>query len=109
MTWAVDASGNQTATIGTDHTLRTTAATPNATFILAVDTTNLANGDLLELRVYDRIDGTNLRQCWKGTYQHAQINNGKESPPVAITSQAEFHLKQVAGTGRTYQWVVRSQ
>lgn len=105
MTWTVDNSGSQTATIGTEHTLDSPAT--NATYVLAVDTVNLANGDLVELRCYDKVDGTNLRQIWKGTYQHAQINNGKVSPPLAVTAGAQFTLKQVAGTGRVFPWSVR--
>lgn len=105
MAWAVDSSGTQTATISTEHTLAT--PTTVATYVLSVDTVNLVNGDLVELRCYDMVDGTNYRQIWKGTYQHAQINNGKISPPIAVTTQAKFTLKQTAGTGRAFPWSVR--
>lgn len=105
MAWTVDSSGSQTATIGTEHVLD--SPTTVATYVFSVDTVNMANGDLLELRVYDMIDGTNYRQIWKGTYQHIQINVGKVSPPIAVTTQAKFTLKQVAGTGRAFPWSVR--
>jgi hypothetical protein len=105
MTWTVDSSGSQTATIGTEHTLA--SPTTNATYVLSVDTVNLVNGDLVELRCYDKVDGTNLRQVWKATYQHVQINNGKVSPPLAVTTSAQFTLKQTAGTGRVFPWSVR--
>lgn len=105
MTWTVDTSGSQTATIGTEHSLST--PTTNATYVLSVDTVNLAPGDLVELRCYDMVDGVNYRQMWKGTYQHAQINNAKASPPLSVTTQAKFTLKQVAGTGRAFPWSVR--
>jgi len=107
MSWTVDASGTQTATIGTEHVLD--SPTTNATYVYEVDTVNMANGDLLELRVYDMVDGTNYRQIWKGTYQHVQINPGKQSPFVTITTQGKFTLKQTAGTGRSYPWIVRRQ
>ena len=105
MTWTLDSSGTQTATINTEHML----STPNtsATYVFSVDTVNLAMGDLLELRCYDMVDGTNYRQMWKGTYQHLQINNAKASPPLAVTTQARFSLKQTAGTGRAFPWSVR--
>lgn len=105
MTWTVDTSGSQTATIGTEHSLAT--PTTNATYVLHVDTVNLVNGDLVELRCYDKVDGTNYAQMWKGTFQHIQINNAKVSPPIAVTAQAKFTLKQVAGTGRVFPWSVR--
>lgn len=105
MSWTVDSSGSQTATISTEHSLAT--PTTVATYVFGVDTVNMVNGDLVELRVYDMVDATNYRQCWKGTYQHVQINNGKESPPIAVTTQAKFTLKQTAGTGRVFPWSIR--
>lgn len=105
MTWTVDASGSQTASISTEHSLDT--PTTNATYVLSVDTVNMVNGDLVELRCYDMVDGSNYRQMWKGTYQNIQINNAKASPPIAVTTQAKFTLKQTAGTGRVFPWSVR--
>jgi hypothetical protein len=105
MTWTVDSSGSQTATINTEHILD--SPTTSATYVYSVDTVNMVNGDLLELRCYDMVDGSNYRQMWKGTYQHVQINNAKASPPLAVTTQAKFTLKQTAGTGRVFPWSVR--
>lgn len=105
MTWTVDSSGTQAATISTEHTLAT--PTTNATYVLSVDTVNMVNGDTLELRCYDMVDGTNYRQMWKGTYQHVQINNAKASPPLAVTTQGKFTLKQTAGTGRNFPYSIR--
>lgn len=96
MTWTVDTSGSQTATLGTEHSLSTPST--NGTFVFEVDTVNMAAGDMVELHCYDMVDGTNLRQLWKSTYQHAQFNVGKASPPLAMTAGAKFSLKQVAGT-----------
>lgn len=106
MAWTLDSSGSQTAVINTEHTL----ATPNtnATYVLSVDTVNMANGDLLELRAYDMVDATNYREVFKLTYQHNQGNrNGKLFPPIAVTTQAKFTLKQTAGTGRAFPWSIR--
>jgi hypothetical protein len=105
MSWTPDSTGSQTATISTEHILA--SPTTVATYVLAVDTINLTLGDLVELRVYDMVDGVNFRQVWKAAYQHAQINNGKVSPPLAVTTQAKFTLKQTAGTGRAFPWSVR--
>lgn len=105
MTWTVDASGTQTATISTEHVLD--SPTTNATYVLEVDTVNMALGDLVILRCYDMVDGTNFRLIWQGTYQHPQIAVGKASPPLAVTTQAKFTLQQTAGTGRAFPWSVR--
>lgn len=105
MAWAVDSSGSQTASISTEHSLATPSTV--ATYVLSVDTVNMVNGDLVELRCYDMVDGSNYRQMWKGTYQHVQINNAKVSPPIAVTTQAKFTLKQTAGTGRAFPWSIR--
>ena len=106
MAWA-DSTGSQTATISTEHTIAT--PTTAATYVYEVDTVNMALGDLLELRVYDKVDATNYRQVWKACYQHPQINNSKVSPPLALAGAgAKFTLKQVAGTGRAFPWSVRS-
>lgn len=104
MTWTLSDSGTTSAlTIGSETALATD--TNNGTFILEVDTSNLALGDLLEIRVYTiTLNGGSLTQAWKGTYQHAQINNHKISPPVASDQEIECTLKQLAGTGRTFPW-----
>ena len=105
MAWAVDASGSQTATITTEHSLAT--PTTIATYVFSVDTVNLALGDTVELRAYDMVDATNYREVWMFTYQHAQATNGKVFPPLAVTTQAKFTLLQTAGTGRAFPWSVR--
>lgn len=105
MAWVVDSSGSQTASISTEHSLAT--PTTIGTYVLGVDTVNLVAGDLVELRIYDMVDATNYRQVWKGAYQHAQVSNGKVSPPIAVTTQVKFTLKQTAGTGRVFPWSVR--
>ena len=110
MTWTVDASGTQTATINTEHVLDT-PTTPNATFVLKVDTSAMVNGDVLELRVYDVVLASGaVVQEWKGTYSNIQVNGAKQSPFVAINQAgAKFTLKQIAGTGRAFPWSVLKQ
>ena len=104
MTWILSDNGTTSAlTIGTETTLATD--TNNGTFVLEVDVSNLAIGDLLEIRVYTiTLSGGSLIQAWKGTYQHSQINNHKISPPVASDQSIKCTIKQVAGTGRTFAW-----
>jgi hypothetical protein len=105
VTWTLDSSGSLTATLGTESMV--SSPTTNATYIFSVDTVNMALGDLVELRCYDMVDGVNFRQMWKGTYQHNQISNAKVSPPIAVTVQGQFSIKQLAGTARVFPWSVR--
>lgn len=97
-------SGTHTATI--EHVLD--EPTTAATYVSSVDTVNMVLGDLVELRCYDMVDGSNYRQMWKGAAQGGIIiNPAKASPPIAVTTQAKFTLKQLAGTGRAFPWSVR--
>lgn len=105
MTWTVDSSGSQSAVISTEHSLAT--PTTSATYVFSIDAVNLVLGDSVELRVYDKVDGTNYAQMWKATFSNPQANNAKVSPPIAVTTQAKFTLKQTAGTGRSFPWSVR--
>lgn len=109
MTWILSDSGTTAAlVIGTETTLATD--TNNGTFVLQVDTSNLVLGDLLEIRIYTiNLSGGTLTQSWKGTCQHAQINNEKISPFVASDQSFRGTLKQTAGTGRTFTWKMLRQ
>ena len=107
MTWTVDQSGTTAAlTIGTETQLGTNS-TNNATFVLKVNTSNLALGDVVEMRIYiEDITAGTVVQAWKGTFANPQINNVKISPPVASDISYKATLKQIAGTGRTYTWEI---
>lgn len=101
----IKATGSQTAVITTKHQLYTT--TNIGTFVLAVDTTNLALGDVLELYADVGVySGDAHVQAYFVTYAHNQADVGKLSVPVAAPYGATFHLKQTAGTGRAFKWSV---
>ena len=116
MTLAVQATGTQTAVIGTEHILVSSNTTAGVWEFL-VDTTNLALGDELELRAYVRVlsgDSTE-KLAFCATYMHPQgdgaaagsSGNGevlKMSPPVVSPYAVSFTLKQLAGTGRSFKW-----
>lgn len=104
MTWALSASGSQTATIATEHTL--TTDTVNGTYYFEVDITNLALGDTLELRIYTiTLSAGTLRLAWKSTYGPVPpIQDIAPSPPQPSDQSIRVTLKQVAGTGRVYPW-----
>jgi hypothetical protein len=106
MTWSVDSSGTDTAVVGTEQTLDT--STSNGTFVFVVDTTNMALGDVTELRIYTKtLNTSGLDQVWKATYgPNPSFNPVAMSPPVASDQSIKVTLKQVAGTARTYDWKV---
>lgn len=106
---AINTSGTQsgvhTATI--EHIL-SSQSTP-ATYVFIPDTVNLAILDLIELRVYDKVDGTNFREVFSLRYQHLQGGqSGKAFAPVMTTSGFMCTLKQLAGTGRAIPWSLRT-
>lgn len=97
-------NGTQTATIGTEHTLGS-SITAAGTFILSVNTSNLANGDVLELRAKTKVltDGSEAVYLL-ATYAHAQGDPVKMSIPIPSLYSLTFTLKQTAGTGRAFEW-----
>lgn len=104
MTWVVSASGSQTSSIGSEQTL--TTDTTNATYYFETDITNLANGDVLELRIYVMtLSGGTLRLAWKNTYGPVMpVGDIAPSPSQPSDQSIRVTLKQIAGTARIYPW-----
>lgn len=107
MAASVVSAGSQTAVITTEHTLLDTSTA--GTYELVVELTNLAAGDILELRVYDKVNA--------GSYALHEIASYGPIPPARKVKRAfallaprgmKFTLKQVAGTGRAFPWEVRA-
>lgn len=104
MTWAVSASGSQTASVGTEHIL--TTDTVNGTYYFEVAINNLANGDVLELRIYTITNtGGSLQVAWKSTYGPVPpVQDVCPSPPQPSDQSIKVTLKQTAGSGRAFSW-----
>ena len=99
------ASGNQTAD-GSEDTLASASAA-SGTFVLRVDTSNMADGDVTELRAYSKANASGSEVlCWYVSIANAQGEVLKYSPPIPTAEDIKFTLKQTAGTNRTYQWAV---
>jgi hypothetical protein len=99
------AAGSQTAVINTEHTLDTRSAV--GTYQCHINTSNMLNGDVLEVRVYVKAraaDGSALLQQF-GTYSNKQTTVIVSPMPV-LASYCYFTIKQTAGTGRAYTWSV---
>lgn len=106
----VASSGTQTATISTEHTLLTQSSAK--TCVLQVNLVNLANGDTVELRIYNKTltgdtltPGTTL-PLYLATYQNAVAEPVVQSVPIPVGYGAVFTLLQTAGTGRNFDWHV---
>jgi hypothetical protein len=96
-------SGTQTATVTTEHTLDT--ETSPGVYVLVVDTANMVNGDILELRLKTKDkSGGDSRLAYLATFAHVQICPHKYSIPVPVDTEIIATLKQTAGTGRNYDW-----
>lgn len=105
------ASGTQTATISTEHTLDASPAV--GVFTLHVDANAMASGDTLELRVYQMVlTGGTTRVVFLGTFTDAQSADDKIKVSVPIsndlteTNGLKFTLKQTAGVGRAFPWKI---
>lgn len=99
------ASGTQTATIDTEHTLTTQTAA--GVYVLVVDTNNMVNGDVVILRIKTKVlSGGTTRLAYPAYYAHAQSDKNKYSVPVPIPASREIvaTLEQTDGTGRAYPW-----
>lgn len=108
---ALDASGTQTAVIGTEHTLDDIAVA--GTYVSVVDTNAMAAGDVLELRVYVIVLTGGTRRV---AYMQRFIDNQPTDDQIKISvpvgndltdaGSVRFTLKQTAGTGRAFPWKV---
>lgn len=104
----VSSSGSQAATINTEHTLDTTT-TPGV-YVLSVDISALAAGDVVELRIYGKARSTDTeRLLHRGTYGPIAVAAPLvQSLPIVSPHHLKATLKQTAGTGRTYPWAIYS-
>lgn len=103
------ASGSQTATISTEHTLNgTTPETTDGIFQLCIDTANMAAGDITEIRIKEKCRSSDTqRQVLVATLAGAQSDPLWVSPTFILLHGWDMTLKQTAGTGRAYPWSIR--
>lgn len=107
---SVAASGSQSATLATDHTLTTTTAPAGgAIYQLRVDAANLANSETLALtlRTAPRT-GDTIRTLYATRVTNMQAAPLKDSPAVAVPAGVDVVavLRQEGGTGRAYPWAL---
>jgi len=97
------ANGTQTAAVGSEHDLST--QTGVGVYVLVVDTTNMASGDTLELRVKTKNQaGEAAVESYVDSYSDAQTSPQKYTVPVPVDTEITVTLKQTAGTARDFPW-----
>ena len=111
MAIAEHASGTQTATINTEHTLNgTTPETTDGIYQFFVDLDAMVLGDILELRIKEKaISGGTQRTGLTAILAHdpSTDSNLWVSPSLILLHGWDFTLKQTAGTGRAFPWSIR--
>lgn len=111
MAVTAQATGTQAATVGTEHQVADVGVA--AVFTFHVDCINLADGDVVELRVYQMVltAGT-ARVVFQQAYYGAQLADDviKVSIPISNeltdSTSLRFSIKQTFGTGRSFPWKV---
>lgn len=105
-------SGTQTATVGTEHTLQS-VPDQRGDFQLIVDLSNMASGDVMELRAYQKtLAGGTSRVVALYTFYGAQpanaliFNSDFFLNDLTTEEGVKFTLKQTFGTGRNFAWKV---
>lgn len=113
MTRTVKASGTQTATINTEHSLQDTTADEGAIFDAAIDLGNMVAGDVVEIRVKAKLlTGGTKRRVYYASFTDNQDDEGNLKslicyvPAMTVAKEWELTLKQTAGTGRNFDWVI---
>lgn len=105
------ATGTQSATLNTEHSL--SSVNQSGTFRLWVDVNAMATNDVLELRVKGKVlTGGTKRGIRVVTLTGAQpsdelqwVSDAYETD-LAESDGLEFTLKQTFGTGRSFPWKV---
>lgn len=102
------ASGTQSATVTTEHTLSSAFTTANR-YKLMVDMSNMVAGDIVEIRVYQKVlSGSTEAVQILETFGHAQVEPVKEFGPFDSEHSIKFTLKQTDGTSRNFDWSVNT-
>lgn len=110
----VVASGTLLAIIGTEHTIYDTAgADQGEVYDGSIDLGNMQEGDIVKIRVFEKLlSGGTLRRTYYDIYSGNQDNETLNLSPIAyipaktIMKQWKLTLQQIAGIGRSFDWVI---
>lgn len=106
MSLTVVTSGSQLMDGSEDSLISETTA---AVYILSLDLTPMALGDVIEVRIYTKTKSASTKEiAYIATYSNVQGEPNKFSVPVPAGYYFEATLKQTAGTNRTIDWALLS-
>lgn len=95
-------SDTQTAT-GSEDTLDT--ETGAGVYILVVDTSNMALGDSIVIRIKTKNQsGSSSVLAYENYFNNVQSEINKYSPAIPIDTELVCTLEQTGGTNRDYDW-----
>ena len=100
-----------TGTLTADGNEQTLGAsrTDAKTYVAQVDLTNMAAGDVVEIRAKVKVVSAGTeRTLYRAVYSNAQAYAAVQTPPVPAPYQVTFTLKQRAGTNRNYDYALIS-
>ena len=111
---SVFASGTQTCVINTEHIL--IDSTSPGIFKVDIDLAAMTatTPDVMQIRYYANVDGTNKRQCFFVSYTGVQDSSTDAlsaikdlgGRPLGGINGFKITIKQTAGTGRAIPWIV---
>lgn len=108
MAIAVTNSGTTSALSASPATVGA-ARTDGKTYVLALDLTPMAAGDVIVLTCEVKtLTGSTARVLFTQTWANAQSDANYQSIPVPAPYSVEFRLAQPAGTGRTIDYALMS-
>lgn len=95
-------------TIGTETTLASsTSLSQGGAFKPHIDLTNMADGDVVEIRGYNQAtSGSVLVEDWVLSLANGQTDLCPPLPESTAVYAYKLTIKQTAGTGRTFAWSV---
>jgi hypothetical protein len=103
------ASGNTTpSALNTETTLASaTSLSQGGSFQPQVDLSNMADGDVTEIRVYNQANSSSslVQQCYMA-FANAQGDPFPPLPAIPAVIGWKLTVNQTAGTVRAYQWSV---
>lgn len=105
MAVTVTASGTVLPVLNTVATLATVSAA--GVYVLTADLSALVLGDVLELRVSNKVLSTSTAaRAITGVYAHSQGEPVVFSVPVPVAFGATFSLVQTSGTALSIPWAL---
>lgn len=98
-----------TLTASSDEQTLGAAKTDGKTYACQVDLTNMAAGDVVEVRAKIKVvSAGSAVVIYRATFANAQAYPAIQTPPILAPYEITFTLKQAAGTNRDYPYALMS-